>query len=47
MLEIFPEGSNVVSVAEHVLMSILVLIKNFVPAHDQIIRGEWDVAAAG
>jgi formate dehydrogenase len=37
-------GSNVVSVAEHVVMSILVLIRNFVPAHDQIINGEWDVA---
>uniref|UniRef100_A0A8H7N4G4 Formate dehydrogenase n=2 Tax=Hypocreales TaxID=5125 RepID=A0A8H7N4G4_BIOOC len=39
-------GSNVVSVAEHVLMTILVLIRNFVPAHEQIERGEWDVAAA-
>ncbi|KAI8575020.1 hypothetical protein K450DRAFT_263706 [Umbelopsis ramanniana AG] len=37
-------GSNVVSVAEHVLMSILVLIKNFVPAHAQITNGEWNVA---
>ncbi|KAH6893269.1 D-isomer specific 2-hydroxyacid dehydrogenase [Thelonectria olida] len=39
-------GSNVVSVAEHVIMTILVLIRNFVPAHEQIERGEWDVAAA-
>ena len=39
-------GSNVVSVAEHVVMTILVLIRNFVPAHEQIERGEWDVAAA-
>ncbi|CAI6096385.1 hypothetical protein V2G26_003258 [Clonostachys chloroleuca] len=39
-------GSNVVSVAEHVLMTILVLIRNFVPSHEQIERGEWDVAAA-
>ncbi|KAM0196939.1 hypothetical protein ACHAPA_006145 [Fusarium lateritium] len=39
-------GSNVVSVAEHVLMTILVLIRNFVPAHEQIERGEWDVAHA-
>lgn len=38
-------GSNVVSVAEHVVMTILVLIRNFVPAHEQIERGEWDVAA--
>jgi formate dehydrogenase len=39
-------GSNVVSVAEHVVMTILVLIRNFVPAHEQIERGEWDVAAS-
>merc|ERR1712000_795135 len=39
-------GSNVVSVAEHVVMTILVLIRNFVPAHEQIERGDWDVAAA-
>lgn len=39
-------GSNVVSVAEHVLMTILVLIRNFVPAHEQIERGDWDVAGA-
>lgn len=39
-------GSNVTSVAEHVLMTILVLVRNFVPAHEQIQAGEWDVAAA-
>jgi formate dehydrogenase len=39
-------GSNVVSVAEHVVMTILVLIRNFVPAHEQIERGDWNVAAA-
>lgn len=38
-------GSNVVSVAEHVVMTILVLIRNFVPAHEQVKRGDWDVAA--
>lgn len=27
-------GSNVVSVAEHVIMSILLLVRNFVPAHE-------------
>ena len=37
-------GSNVVSVAEHVVMSILVLVRNFVPAHEQIRRDEWAVA---
>src|SRR5699024_9892822 len=30
-------GSNVVSVAEHAVMTILVLIKNFVPAHNQVV----------
>src|ERR1700709_2249163 len=39
-------GSNAVSVAEHVVMTILVLVRNFVPAHEQIQAGEWDVAAA-
>lgn len=27
-------GSNVVSVAEHVVMSILLLVRNFIPAHE-------------
>ncbi|MCJ1340249.1 formate dehydrogenase (NAD+) [Bachmanniomyces sp. S44760] len=39
-------GSNVVSVAEHVIMTILVLVRNFVPAHEQIQAGDWNVAAA-
>lgn len=38
-------GSNVVSVAEDELMRILILVRNFVPGHQQVIRGEWDVAA--
>ncbi|KAL7267633.1 formate dehydrogenase (NAD+) [Rhizina undulata] len=38
-------GSNVVSVAEHVVMTILVLVRNFVPAHEQIEAGDWNVAA--
>ena len=37
-------GSNVVSVAEHVVMSILLLVRNFVPAHEMIERGEWQVS---
>jgi formate dehydrogenase len=39
-------GSNVVSVAEHVVMTILVLIRNFTPAHDMVRKGEWNVAEA-
>ncbi|KAK5241219.1 formate dehydrogenase (NAD+), partial [Cryomyces antarcticus] len=38
-------GSNVVSVAEHVIMTILVLVRNYTPAHEQIAAGNWDVAA--
>ncbi|KAF6763078.1 NAD-dependent formate dehydrogenase [Ephemerocybe angulata] len=38
-------GSNVVSVAEHVVMSILLLVRNFVPAHEMIERGDWLVSA--
>jgi len=37
-------GSNVTSVAEHVVMSILLLVRNFVPAHEMIERGHWDVS---
>lgn len=36
-------GSNVVSVAEHVVMSMLLLVRNYTPAHEQIVRGEWSV----
>lgn len=38
-------GSNVVSVAEHVVMTILDLVRNFVPAHEQAMAGGWDIAA--
>ncbi|KAF9529215.1 hypothetical protein CPB83DRAFT_852870 [Crepidotus variabilis] len=37
-------GSNVTSVAEHVVMSILLLVRNFVPAHEMIERGDWTVS---
>lgn len=37
-------GSNVTSVAEHVVMSILLLVRNFVPAHEMVERGDWDVS---
>ncbi|MEM3085330.1 MAG: NAD-dependent formate dehydrogenase [Nitrososphaerales archaeon] len=37
-------GSNAVSVAEHVVMAILILLHNFVPAHRQVIDGRWDIA---
>lgn len=37
-------GSNVTSVAEQVMMSILLLVRNFVPAHEMIERGDWQVS---
>lgn len=37
-------GSNVISVAEDVVMRMLVLMRNFVPAFLQTIHGEWNVA---
>lgn len=38
-------GSNVTSVAEHAVMTILNLVRNFVPAHNQYaVRKTWDVA---
>lgn len=37
-------GSNVTSVAEHVVMSMLLLVRNFVPAHEMIERGDWKVS---
>lgn len=38
-------GSNVVSVAEHVVMQILALVRNYIPAYKQVVDGEWDIAA--
>jgi formate dehydrogenase len=38
-------GSNVVAVAEHAMMTILNLVRNFEPAHQQAISGQWDIAA--
>jgi len=37
-------GSNVVSVAEAVLLHMLALVRNYTPSHQQIVNGEWDVA---
>ena len=38
-------GSNVTSVAEDEVMRILILIRNYLPARDQIVSGNWDVPA--
>jgi formate dehydrogenase len=39
-------GSNVVSVAEHAVMQILTLVRNYLPAYRQVIDGRWDIAEA-
>jgi formate dehydrogenase len=38
-------GSNVVSVAEHAVMQVLDLVRNFVASHRQVVDGGWDIAA--
>lgn len=37
-------GSNVVSVAEHAVMQLLALVRNFMPAYQQVLDGRWDIA---
>ncbi|MDF0681442.1 MAG: hypothetical protein P0116_10815 [Candidatus Nitrosocosmicus sp.] len=37
-------GSNVVSVLEQVVMHILALVRNYIPAYKQVIEGRWDIA---
>src|SRR5947209_9247921 len=37
-------GSNVVSVAEQVVMHILALVRNYIPAYKQVLDGQWDIA---
>jgi formate dehydrogenase len=37
-------GSNVVSVAEHVVMQVLALVRNFVPSYLEVVQGGWDIA---
>lgn len=39
-------GSNVVSVAEHSVMQILILLRNFLAGHEQATSGGWDLAEA-
>jgi formate dehydrogenase len=37
-------GSNVVSVAEHVVMQLLALVRNFIPSYLEVVQGGWDIA---
>jgi len=32
------------AVAEHVVMSILALVRNFIPSHNWVLRGGWNIA---
>jgi formate dehydrogenase len=35
---------NSISVSEHVVMAILVLVRNFVPSHQWVLDGGWNIA---
>ncbi|HEY2642336.1 MAG TPA: NAD-dependent formate dehydrogenase [Galbitalea sp.] len=36
--------SNSISVSEHAVMQILALLHNFLPAHDWVVKGGWNIA---
>jgi formate dehydrogenase len=36
--------SNSISVSEHVVMMILSLVRNYIPSHQQVIDGGWNIA---
>src|SRR3984893_16604103 len=36
--------SNSISVAEHVVMMILGLVRNYIPSHDWVRKGGWNIA---
>jgi len=36
--------SNSISVAEHVVMMILSLVRNYLPSHGWVVRGGWNIA---
>jgi formate dehydrogenase len=35
---------NSISVAEHVVMMILGLVRNYIPSHDWVLKGGWNIA---
>jgi formate dehydrogenase len=37
-------GSNSISVAEHVVMMVLSLVRNYLPSHDYAVNGGWNIA---
>jgi len=36
--------SNSISVSEHVVMMILSLVRNYLPSHEWVVRGGWNIA---
>jgi len=36
--------SNSISVSEHVVMLILALVRNYIPAHNWVLKGGWNIA---
>jgi formate dehydrogenase len=36
-------GSNVVSVAEHVVMQVLALVRNYMPCYQDVVDGGWNI----
>jgi formate dehydrogenase len=37
-------GSNSIRVAEHVVMMVLSLVRNYLPSHEIAVRGGWNIA---
>ena len=37
-------GSNSIGVAEHVVMLLLSLVRNYLPSHEIVLRGGWNIA---
>ena len=37
-------GSNSISVAEHVVMMVLSLVRNYLPSHEIAVKGGWNIA---
>ena len=40
-------GSNTVSVAEHAVMDLIIVLRNFMEGHRQSVEGEWDLSKVG
>jgi len=36
--------SNSISVAEHVVMMILALVRNYIPSYEWVVNGGWNIA---